>query len=120
MASCELPLFPLRTVLFPELEVTPSEAFTALKDLMAHPFTESSTQGRGIGLQLLSSLGRVFKGFALATLVGIPLGLAMGASKQVWKALNPIVRYTGAIVLLAASVTPLLLDSVWHGRGDDP
>ena len=36
------------------------------------------------------------------------------------EALNPIVRYTGAIVLLAASVTPLLLDSVWHGRGDDP
>lgn len=32
------------------------------------------------------------------------------------EALNPIVRYTGAIVLLAASVTPLLLDSVWHRR----
>ena len=36
------------------------------------------------------------------------------------EALNPIVRYTGAIVLLAASVTPLLLDSVWRGRGGDP
>ena len=30
---------------------------------------------------------------------------------------NPIVRYTAAIVLLAVVSTPLLLDSVWRGRG---
>ena len=30
---------------------------------------------------------------------------------------NPIVRYTAAIVLLAVASTPLLLDSVWRGRG---
>jgi hypothetical protein len=34
------------------------------------------------------------------------------------EALNPIVRYTGAVVLLAAVGTPLLLESVWRGRGD--
>jgi hypothetical protein len=34
------------------------------------------------------------------------------------EALNPIVRYTGAIVLLAAVSTPLLLESVWRGRGE--
>lgn len=34
------------------------------------------------------------------------------------EALNPIVRYTGAVVLLAAVGTPLLLESVWRGRGE--
>ena len=32
---------------------------------------------------------------------------------------NPIVRYTGSIVLLAAVSTPLLLSSVWR-RGEEP
>jgi hypothetical protein len=32
------------------------------------------------------------------------------------EAVNPIVRYTGAVVLLAGAATPLLLDSVWRGR----
>jgi hypothetical protein len=31
------------------------------------------------------------------------------------EAVNPIVRYTGAIVLLAAAATPLLLASAWRG-----
>ena len=29
---------------------------------------------------------------------------------------NPIVRYTGSIVFLAAVAVPLLLASVWRGR----
>ena len=32
------------------------------------------------------------------------------------EALNPIVRYTGSIVLLAACLLPLLLHSAWRGR----
>ena len=32
------------------------------------------------------------------------------------EALNPIVRYTGALVLLAASAMPLLVGSAWSGR----
>jgi hypothetical protein len=32
------------------------------------------------------------------------------------EALNPIVRYTGAIVLLGACLLPLLLESAWRGR----
>jgi hypothetical protein len=35
------------------------------------------------------------------------------------EALNPIVRYTGAIVLLAAAGTPLLLASVWQSGAKD-
>jgi len=36
------------------------------------------------------------------------------------EALNPIVRYTGAIVLLAAVATPVLLASVWRSRSEAP
>ena len=36
------------------------------------------------------------------------------------EALNPIVRYTGAIVLLAAATMPLVLASVWRGRRGAP
>jgi hypothetical protein len=32
------------------------------------------------------------------------------------EAVNPIVRYTGAVVLLAGAATPLLLESVWRGK----
>ncbi len=32
---------------------------------------------------------------------------------------NPIVRYTGSMVFLAAVATPLLLSSVWRG-GEEP
>ena len=36
------------------------------------------------------------------------------------EAVNPIVRYTGAVVMLAAAATPLLLESVWRGREGEP
>jgi hypothetical protein len=36
------------------------------------------------------------------------------------EALNPIVRYTGALVLLAAVATPLLLASVWRSGTEEP
>jgi hypothetical protein len=36
------------------------------------------------------------------------------------ESVNPIVRYTGAIVLLGVVSMPLLLDSVWQGRGRGP
>jgi hypothetical protein len=35
------------------------------------------------------------------------------------EALNPIVRYTGALVLLAAVATPLLLASVWRSGAEE-
>jgi len=85
---------------------TPSESFTALKDLLRHPFADTPATGRGVGLQMLSSLGRVFKGFALAALVGVPAGLAMGANRRVWKAVNPIVQ-------LLRPVSPLAWYPIW-------
>jgi hypothetical protein len=36
------------------------------------------------------------------------------------EAVNPIVRYTGGVVLLAAVSMPLLLASVWRSRAEEP
>ena len=57
---------------------------------------------------LAALLGLVFLGGAWVTYSyqGVPITAD--------EALNPIVRYTGAIVLLAAVAMPLLLASVWR------
>jgi nitrate/nitrite transport system permease protein len=80
---------------------TPSATFSALKLLLSHAFQTKAVYGRGIGLQVMSSLGRVFKGFFVAVLVGVPLGLAMGASRRTWKAVNPIVQLLRPVSPLA-------------------
>jgi nitrate/nitrite transport system permease protein len=85
---------------------TPSASLTALRALLAHAFDADAPYGRGIALQLESSLGRVFKGFALAVVAGVPLGLAMGASPRTWKAVNPIVQ-------LLRPVSPLAWYPIW-------
>ena len=85
---------------------SPSEALTALRTLLGGAFDAESSYGRGIGLQLMSSLGRVFKGFALAVVVGVPFGLLMGSSRRAWKAMNPIVQ-------LLRPVSPLAWYPIW-------
>jgi nitrate/nitrite transport system permease protein len=80
---------------------TPSAAFSTLRLLLDHAFQAKAPYGRGIGLQLLSSLGRVFKGFLLACVVGVPLGMAMGSSTRTWKAMNPIVQLLRPVSPLA-------------------
>jgi nitrate/nitrite transport system permease protein len=80
---------------------TPAATFDALQTLLQGAFEQQAEYGRGIGLQLMSSLGRVFKGFVVAMIVGVPVGLAMGASKRTWKAMNPIVQLLRPVSPLA-------------------
>jgi nitrate/nitrite transport system permease protein len=85
---------------------TPTATFTELRKLLAHPFVKNGPSGKGIGLLMLSSLQRVLTGFGIAALVGIPLGIAMGASKRVWKAANPVIQ-------LLRPVSPLAWFPIW-------
>jgi nitrate/nitrite transport system permease protein len=85
---------------------TPAATFTELRKLLAHPFVKTGPSGKGIGLLMLSSLQRVLTGFGIAALVGIPLGIAMGASKRVWKAANPVIQ-------LLRPVSPLAWFPIW-------
>ena len=84
---------------------SPVDTFDKLRSLLAHPFGKHAGT-TGVGSQLLSSLGRVFKGFALAALVGIPVGLWIGSSRRAWQAVNPLVQ-------LLRPVSPLAWFPIW-------
>ena len=80
---------------------TPAESWTALSELLEQPFADRGPNDKGIGLQLVLSLKRVFLGFGLAALVGIPLGCLLGGSKRAWKAANPVVQVLRPVSPLA-------------------
>jgi nitrate/nitrite transport system permease protein len=80
---------------------TPIDAWGAFVDLMSSPFHDSGPNDKGIGIQLWISIGRVFRGFALAALVGVPLGLLMGGSRRAWQAANPVVQLLRPVSPLA-------------------
>jgi nitrate/nitrite transport system permease protein len=85
---------------------TPAEGLGELGRLVSDPFYDNGPNDKGIGRQLLVSLQRVFTGFGLAAVVGIPLGLLMGASTRVWQAANPVVQ-------LLRPVSPLAWFPIW-------
>jgi ABC-type nitrate/sulfonate/bicarbonate transport system permease component len=62
---------------------------------------------------LMQSLGRVFGGFAIAALIAIPLGLAMGRSRTVERNLDPLVESFRPIAAIA--ILPLAI--LWFGTG---
>lgn len=80
---------------------TPGETWSTLRDLLSSPFHDNGPNDKGIGLQLWTSLKRVFMGFALAVLAGVPLGFAMGASRRAYQALNPVVQLLRPVSPLA-------------------
>jgi len=79
----------------------PAEAFTALRKLLRYPFYDLGPNDKGIGIQLGVSLVKVFSGFAMAVLIGIPLGFLIGGSKKAWAAANPIIQILRPVSPLA-------------------
>lgn len=98
-------LWQLAAMRVPELP-TPVETFARLGELLGEPFVDRGPNDKGIGLQLLISLQRVGGGFGLATLLGIPLGLAIGTSRRAFAAMNPIVQ-------VLRPVSPLAWFPIW-------
>lgn len=84
----------------------PLEVAGELRTQLSKPFLDNGPNDKGVGLLFASSLQRVFTGFGVACLVGIPLGLLMGASKPVWKAANPVIQ-------LLRPVSPLAWYPIW-------
>ena len=64
-------------------------------------------------LAIAQSLGRVFAGFAIAALVAIPLGLAMGASRSIERNVDPVIESFRPIAAIA--ILPLAI--LWLGTG---
>jgi len=91
----------------PILVPPPEQVFGTIVRL----FTE-----QGFGVDVLISIGRVLIAFALACLVAVPIGVAMGAFPAIDAVVAPFVsawRY-----LPAPSFIPILL--MWFGTGETP
>ncbi|HZB14759.1 MAG TPA: nitrate ABC transporter permease [Chryseolinea sp.] len=70
-------------------------------DLVSNPVYDYGPNDKGIALQLLSSLTRVFIGFLLGSLIAIPVGLLMGANQFCRKIFYPIVQILKPVSPLA-------------------
>jgi nitrate/nitrite transport system permease protein len=70
-------------------------------ELVSDPFYNYGPNDKGIGLQLGSSLGRVFTGFLIGSLIAIPIGMLMGASAMGKKLFYPIVQILKPVSPLA-------------------
>lgn len=78
-----------------------------IEGVLSDPFYIENQDDKGVFWQILESLKRVFAGFVLAIIVGIPIGLLVGMSKNVAYALNPFIQIFKPVSPLAW--LPLLL-----------
>ena len=79
----------------------PAAGLAALGKLLSNPLYDKGPNDKGIALKLASSLGRVFTGFGLGSLVAVPLGFLMGASGAGRRLLYPIVQILRPVSPLA-------------------
>lgn len=69
--------------------------------LIINPFFDNGGTNKGLGLQIIASLGRVAIGFSLAAIVGIALGILVGISPFVYRALDPLFQVLRTVPPLA-------------------
>jgi len=79
----------------------PKATMLVLWDMLRHPFYDNGPNDKGIGIQAWLSLGRVFNGWIIGSLIAIPVGLAMGSSRIVMGILNPLVQIMRPVSPLA-------------------
>jgi nitrate/nitrite transport system permease protein len=79
----------------------PVQTVTKSWDLIRHPFFDQGPNNKGIGWQVIYSLGRVGLGFGLAIAVGIPVGLVLGLSSVTRKMWDPVVQVLRPVSPLA-------------------
>ena len=79
----------------------PAAGLSVLGKLLSNPLYDKGPNDKGIALQFASSLGRVFTGFGLGSLVAVPLGFLMGASASGRRLLYPIVQILRPVSPLA-------------------
>ncbi|PHJ58918.1 bicarbonate ABC transporter permease [Nostoc linckia z18] len=80
----------------------PIETFSETwNPFIIHPFFDNGESDKGLGWQILSSLGRVGLGFSLAAIVGIFLGIVIGANKLLYNAVDPIFQVLRTVPPLA-------------------
>jgi nitrate/nitrite transport system permease protein len=68
---------------------------------ISNPFFDNGPNDQGIGLLLLTSLRRVLGGFLIGTAIAIPLGVLIGLSPVVSKAVDPFIQILRPVSPLA-------------------
>ena len=105
----------------------PVAVATTAAHMLAHPFYDNGPNDKGIGLQLAASLGRMAIGYTIASVVAISLGVALGLSRVLYRAVNPYVQVLKPISPLAwmplflytirdsgqAAVLVIVMSSLW-------
>ena len=79
---------------------SPASTWTVFKEVIKNPM-QNDPDLKGIGTKLFSSLGRVAIGFGLGSIIAIPIGLLLGASKTLMKIFNPIIQILRPVSPLA-------------------
>jgi nitrate/nitrite transport system permease protein len=70
-------------------------------EMLSDPFYDRGPNDKGIGIQLFYSLGRLAAGYAAASIVAIFLGVILGLSPTLYRAVNPYVQILRPISPLA-------------------
>lgn len=70
----------------------------------AHVFLTPDATGN-----ILPSLGRIFAGLAIATAIGVPLGIALGRSPAVTAYLNPLLQFARALPVVTMAPVFIVL-----------
>jgi nitrate/nitrite transport system permease protein len=79
----------------------PIRTLRVFAQLLAHPFYDNGPNDKGVGIQLITSIGRVFVGFGIGSVVAIPAGMLIGASSGFKKLFYPIVQLLRPVSPLA-------------------
>ncbi len=87
--------------LFSPVMPSASRTITDFWGWITDPFYDNGPNDKGIGWHLLASLQRVLTGFMLGSLIAIPLGVAIGLSEVVAKAVDPYIQLLRPVSPLA-------------------
>ena len=79
----------------------PTATLQVFWELIHDPFYDNGPNDKGIGVQLWASLQRVFAGFAVGTLIAVPVGVAIGISGAAHRLLDPLVQIMRPVSPLA-------------------
>ncbi len=80
---------------------SPFKTMAVFFDMWSNPFYDAGPNDKGIGVQLVTSLGRVFLGFGIGTVIAIPLGFLIGSNKTILSILNPVIQVLRPVSPLA-------------------
>src|SRR5690625_2129404 len=94
----------------PQYLGSPSEVVARIGDLLANGYTNTP-----LWRHFFASLTRTLLGVGLATLVGVPAGLAIGLNKTLDRTFGPIIGFLRPIPALA--FIPIVI--IWLGVGEE-